>query len=353
MKIPPHARIGYLAFCATAFLVYAATLQAPAYNNDMVAYVGAARQYLGLEGAEWEKAASEDVMSAVRGTRREAKIREKLEDGALRHGNDMSPMDTRALYVLATIAVSYFTGTMSTATYVVSVIAGAVTLVLLGGLLIREKLTVFLLFPVALMIAGLDSVSKRSTPDSLVAMIAVAIVCAGLRTPRFGLWLLPLLPATRPDYILLAPFFAYALYDRRYRLDTIISMAIAGLIYIAISNYFGSQGYIASFNRLIPGPGISSNINDYVDAYVFGIGKLFALTSKGIMTTAIITIGAILSLANVKEKRSAHGFCVAAVCFALSHFLLFPAGQSRYYFVATGLALVVIFSWLGRSRPRA
>lgn len=361
------ARVACLLFFASALVVYSATEQ-PRYNWDMIGYVASAYSYLGAQGQEL----SEQTYADVRAATDEARF-EELTGGEHEYSHYRSIVyrdaaalqqqvpfyNIRVIYVLATIATSFFAGTMSAATYIVSLIAGAVTLLLLSSLLLRERLIAFLTFPFVLMVAGLGYLSRYSTPDMLASMVAIAIVCIGLqggRASRLAMLLLPLLPAARTDYIILVPLFAWLLYSREYWAQAVIAVAASIMVYFAINTLAGNYGYLTIFNFFfISGPhpypmemDISANINDYIGAYASGIPKL--LTGEG---AAIIAAGTLLAIFQVNSRRSIHGFALAATAFCALHFMLFPAGLYRYYFVATGLSLVVIFLSASRYAPLA
>ena len=356
------ARAGYLLFAALAFLAYLA-VKGPKHNEDMIGYVASAYSYQGLEG----RALLEKTYEDVRATADEARFWHITQRDDEHRTMYLDPVSleqrtiifkTRVIYILSVIAASFFTDTMSAATHVVSAVSGVIILLLLSGLLLRSRLTVFLLFPLALAAAGLAPLSAYSTPDMLAAMTAIAIACVGLRAPRPAIWLLPILPAVRPDYILIAPLFAWVLYRREHRLEAMVSVALAVIVYCAINRWFNNYGYLTHFNLTLiqvfhPYPldmPISSHSKDYVDAYLNGVRNLFLRPSMAVCT-AIIALGATLAASSgASLKRSIAGFAVAATVFSLSHFMLFPIGLYRFYFVATALSLVVIFTSIGRAK---
>ena len=359
------SRVGYLLLAALALLAYLSVK--PSKNNwDMIGYVASAYSYQGIEGSELLEKTYADVRAATDENSfeelvglngdRDIDYRRAVHRDPAALEQQTIPYKTRVIYVLATIATSFSTDTMSAATYVVSACAGIVALLLLSSLLIRERLIVFLLFPVALVFADLASLSRYITPDMLAAMTAIAIACIGLRAPRLAILLLPLLPAVRLDYILMVPLFAWVLYGRECRVETIASMILASIIYSVINNWFSNHDYLVHFNLGLIQPQpyplemtISHNINDYVGAYINGIRELFSHTN-----TAIIILGTTLAVVLGNPlKRSVAGFAVAANVFAFLHFMLFPIGHYRFYFVATAFSLVVIFLSVGRyKQPR-
>ena len=352
-----HWRAGWLLLCAGLLLAYSLA-KPPKANWDMIGYVAAAYHYLGLEGQELHRATYADIRAAVSDAHFQ-----RLVDGRPFHRavhqdpqalSQQTHYRTRVSYVLLTLAVSGLTGSVAQATYLVSIIASAATLLLLGSLLLRERLAVFLLFPIVLAsteVTSITSLARYSTPDMLAVMTAVAIVCAGLHRPRLALLLLPLLPTVRPDYILLAPLFAYALHEPAHRLRTAMALGLTCLAYLLATSLFATYGYLTDFNyTFIQGPQpypeamrASQDIMDYVRAYPPGIREL---ASHG--QNYLIPLAAILACLSARrggfQRRSLAGFTLAAAVFALLHFMLFPLGHYRLYMVAICLSLVTLFA---------
>ena len=341
------ARVVWL--CLWAGVVFGYGVVEPKHNWDMIGYTASAYGYLGLEGRGLHEAAYADVRGAVdegrfrRLTERSDFHRMVYEDPAALewHGYYRS----RAGYVLAVLLASLFTGSMAVATYMVSAAAGAVTLLLCGGLLLRQRLWLFLPFPLLLSVFDLSALSRHSTPDMLAAMTAAAVVCVGLRRPGAALLMLPLLPFIRTDYILLVPLFAGVLYSRDLRLHTAVGLALAGGVYFGLSALFDSRGYLEMFNYSFIGgfsPAmdipVSSDIGDYLAAYRDGLRELASNIS-----TWVILLGALLAFKGISRRHSIEGFTLAAVIFVLLHFALYPSGLYRFYFVATMLSLLTLF----------
>lgn len=347
-----------------ALLLFAYGVMNPRHNWDMIGYVGAACHYLGLDRQSMHRATYDDLRGALSAQR----FRDFTEGGELQRAFHTDPealaqhthYRTRLLYVLLTLAVSPLAGSLSAATVAASALAAAVLLLLSGGLLIRQRLGLFLAFPLALAAARLGSLAGYSTPDTLAAMTAMALVCIGLCRPRLALLLLPLLPAARTDYLLLAPLFAWTLYSPERRLETAIGLGLAGLVYAALTQGFGDLGYVTIFNMSFihlghPYPAtmpISANPADYLAAYPPGLGRFF-----GHGSAYVILLGTLLALrarfarTGGAGRLSLESFALAASLFVLLHFALFPAGRSRHYLIAIALALLVIFTALPRLRP--
>ena len=359
-------RLSYLVLCAALLLVYAAE-KGPRYNWDLVGYVAATYSYLGLTGRSLHAATYGDIRAYAD----DAHFRRLTEGPDFHRAVYQDPealqqqthYRTRVAYVLLTLLVSGLTGSVSEATYIVSMAASAVTLLLLGSLLVEGRLAAFLLFPLVLAVDWLTSftsIVRLSTPDMLAVMTAAAIVCAGLRRPRLAILMLPLLPSVRPDYMLLVPFFAWVLWERAYRLETAIALSLACLIYFAITGLLSTYGYLTDFNYgLIQGPQaypeemqLSRDTSDYVAAYQTGIQAL-----AGYNANWLILVGAALALLTAWKgsfrKRSIQGFMLAAAAFTLLHFALFPEGHYRYYFLAISLALVTVFASASQQKPSA
>ena len=357
------ARLAWLLCFALLLLGYTA-LKEPKHNWDMIGYVASAYSYLGLEGAELHQATYADVRAATD----DARFAELTASTDYRRTVHQDPVAleqqaqyrTRVVYVLATLLTSLFTETLSAATYYVSVTAAVLTLLLLGGLLLRERLAVFLLFPFALAAANLTALARYSTPDMLAAMVATAIVCLGLRRPRLAMALLPLLPATRTDYIILAPLLAWALYQRRHRFELAAVLLVAGGAYLAINHFFGAPGYLTMFNFALiqdyppyqASIVASSNPSDYLAAYATGLQTLASQSAAWvILLGALLALRPLIARDRSFTRCSLEGFTLASAAFALLHFALYPAGHYRFYFAATGLALAMIFTTLSRHLP--
>ena len=263
--------------------------------------------------------------------------------------------------MLLTLLVSGLTGSVSEATYLVSMAAGAVTLLLLGSLLTGKWLVVFLLFPIALTIGAitpLSSLARSSSADMLAVMTAVAIACAGLTRPRLALLMLPLLPSIRPDYILLAPLFAWALYERAHRLETAIALAMAGLVYLLVNSFFSTIGYLAHFNYALiqnfpaypEEMQLSTSLADYAGAYLNGVKALVSY-SEHWLALAGIALACLAVRKSGFRRRSIEGFTLAAAAFMLLHFALWPVGHPRFYALAICLALATVFAAASQRMP--
>ena len=356
-------RWGCLALFAGLLVVYC-SVRAPKYNWDVIGYVAAGYSYLGLEGWELHEATFSDIRAAAG----EERLQELIEGDRFRYtvGRDSAALEqqgqyrTRVGYVSSALLLSYFIGgdgegrNISLATYLISLGAAVITLLMLGSLLVRVKLAAFLLFPVFLSMAGLSSMARYSSPDMLAAMATLAVVCIGLKRPRWAIFLLPLLPLFRIDYILLVPLFAWVLYSRAYRVETAVALVSVAAVYLLIDGLLGagalnhlemfSYGFIQGPQPYTADITVSTDIRHYISAYLNGI-EHFVTEVKNWP----IFIGTVLALRDgISGRRSFAGFTLAAAAFTLLHFMFWPTGHYRFAFVATALSLIIIFQTAGR-----
>ncbi|MCE8417705.1 hypothetical protein LZ190_03110 [Rhodovulum sulfidophilum] len=339
------------------------------HNWDVIGYTAAAYKLMGETGTDRLSARTyEDIRRATA-----PETFEKLTTGDYRAAVYQDPealrqqlpfYSIRPLYVALSIAGSKLTGTIAGGTALVSALCGGLLLILGWAAVSPRSIALAALLPFALYEAGLGSLARLSTPDGLAALVALAALLLCHRHPRPAMLLFALLPLARTDFVILLPFAALLLHGRVPRLWIAAMLGVGAAAVVGLNAFSGNYGYLRIFDfTLVSGPQPypaemeeTLGVTDILDAYARGLQRLVS-KDTGMIALLLGTAGFLAAKAMRGRLLPFDKAVLAALGFVLLHFLAFPSGFVRHYFVAACLCLILwarlIDGWSARRQRRS
>ena len=321
------------------FVLYFA-IDRPIYNTDIVGYVASVYELIGLSGDALKDAVYDDVKNAAPHIYSHYAGTKLYEDpSALQQQTPFFKI--RYVYVWITYALGQLTGSFSQATVLISAVSGFL-IVLISGILFWNAGSgiAFLFVPPAIILGSTLTLSRITTVDALAALVAV-FLCALILTKRHitTAFLIALLPLFRTDYIIFALAICVILFLRGRSRLAVLSIFFALLTYFAVNHFAENYGYAVIFNYTFidqwnPYPltmPISDNFFDYVKAYIRGVWEL--INKPHIFFYPIIYTTVLVFLLYNRYQNRFFTIYLACLFFAVAHFLLFPFGLFRHYFM--------------------
>lgn len=337
-----------LVIVALAVLAFANLLDRPKYNWDVIGYVASAYSYLGYSGDELSELTFDDVESVVTEERFAAMTsgpyRGLVYEDPKALEQQLPLYEIRVLYVGLVLLASQLGPSVAASTAIVSAAAAAFALFFALMVARMRNMVGLVLLALVLFHSPIELVGRISTPDSLAIAMAMLGIWLSQHRPSFGLLTLCLLPLARTDY---AIFAVYSLIAHRAKISPIVlvfSTALCVALYFVVTEHFENHGLVHIFNfTLISGPQpypaemeLSSDISDYLGAYVAGLNHLVSQ-----LPTALAALFVILRV-KVQPLDDEGRWIVVALAFVLTHFSVFPAAFERSYAVATILVLLFV-----------
>jgi hypothetical protein len=340
---------------ATALWVGVQAYATPSHNWDMIAYVAAALQRDGLRGDDLLRAtydavrkevsaAEYDILTAPAG---EDYYRHTVSTNAAALEQNLQFYTVRPAYIAAIRLLGHGLGIgYPKATYLVSALTGALSVLALALLFTPMGWPQAVLFPVIIFNSGLAYVASMSVPDALAGFAALSGLLALARRSGLVHGIAIILPAIRPDYLILS--LLLCLPGLLVRRSIAAGAAAAASLAAGVAATFLGHGYgwVTAFNfafitGAIPFPAdmvVSTRLADYLGAYS-------AFATFLIYSPFVVPLSAACILAG-RRFRSGAGmdlvYAIAGAFFA-AHVAIFPSRDFRFYdwFVAlTYMALI-------------
>lgn len=324
----------------------------PAYNWDMIGYVASVNFLKGESPKQISKATYADVRK-ISGQ----EPFHRLVAGPYRRGvyhsykaleQQIPFYDIKIGYIFVLWLLSCFSGSISESTILVSSVSSGL-LVLIASLFVKKKLgNISVFVPVLLVSAGILSLARASTPDSIAALAGFACVLLAEKRPKFCFLVIPLLSLIRPDYIIFAVLLLIVLHIKTKDTVFVALSAAASLgIYVSLGMILKSYSYPLLFNFSfisypVPFPKalqISHRLSNYFNVYV---GAMPVILQSYFYVNLICFCAAIFRI-KIGDNSFHHSITLAVILYAAAHFVLFPALDTRFYFFSMAVDTIFLF----------
>lgn len=357
---PRIAAAGWFVALATTVLVGAVGAMKPLHNWDMISYVAAAYASEGLAGRELSDRVYADVAAEVGpdafSTLVEGEYRATVHRDPESLRQQLPITRIRVVYV-ALVRLAHAAGaTYPQATYLVSAVAAAVSVILLS-LICRSLGLSLLLVPLVVLWGGYIRLARLSTPDAITCLVALLVVWLLLTKRPLAYAVAALLPLFRSDFVLLSVLLAaFGWLDGR-RVVALVSALTGVALYLGLNAAFGGYGWRTLVNVTFivgahPYPetmAVVPGIEPYLRAYWRGVGTILRhhhiLVYAGVFLLFWSRAG---RQAMPREQLAALGVMAA---FMAGHWLLFPVYGERFFSSAASTVLLVALAHLSRVWP--
>lgn len=249
-----------LYFFIFAFSISFYAYRKPVHNWDMIAYVASVNYLKGLRKDSLSKATYSDVRHSVSTSQFQSLTRGYYKSTVYKEPISLSEQlpfyEIKPLYIVVCWLVSFFTKSISNATVIVSAVFGGLFILISSFFLKRRAGAISVILPPLLLSIGGLQLSQLSTPDIFAATMGLIGVSLTENHPKISLVFLAILPAIRPDYIILTSFIATLIYfSENIRVFAIISLLSSFTLYFTIKIFFHGYSYPLLFNfSFISGP---------------------------------------------------------------------------------------------------
>lgn len=325
------------------------------YNWDVIGYVSTIHYENGFRGSDLSLVTYDDIRKEVSA--------ERFDELTL--GSDYSRIvfeDPAALEqhvpfyrirFLYTSLVQTFANvlgvTLTKSSVLVSALFTAMCVVMLGALLLQQKISVWTL-PIIVLLSGIIRLGKLSTPDSMAAFIMLAATYTFIRGTSFTLAICLIIPLVRTDFVIFSLLLiALSSYPKSSLIK--LSCVLGNIVSVAAINHWsGNYGWLTIFNftliEITPYPlqlTASTSIWDYLEAY-----------RKGLFTVATayetyIAVGAVAGgFYKIKPPQPLALVAALLMLGVALHFLAFPAFFTRFYFAHIAILCIVYLAARGQ-----
>jgi hypothetical protein len=220
--------------------------------------------------------------------------------------------------------------------------------------------TIWFSIPLFVLMNGNVEVARLGSPDGLAFLYTAILTRFFLRRSKYLYLLLPLSIFVRTDLIFLVGLTLGYLFlkHKKQRLMAVLSLLASVFIYLAINKYFGNYGwttvfylvFVSDFTLNYPATTtVTVTLRDYIYA-LFDGGLDILITDAFDIFIAIFALHLGVSLRLTGMRASFHSFfsqrinaiAVISFVYVVVHFLVFPAGYSRF-FAAQYLLIILAF----------
>jgi hypothetical protein len=327
----------------------------PLNNWDMVAYAGSAKSYATSDKkaihefaySELEQYAGEETF--IKLTASSSYRRTFYSDPeAFRQAlpwYQIRPAYTGLMYVLHAAGMNIYQ-----ASRVVSAVA-VLFAIWVFYFAFRRYVASILWFAVPFFIVlygGIEN-ARLSTPDGLAFLYSGTLTYLFLRRSRWAPWLLPVAILIRTDLIFLVALFAVYLFwfEKAQRISATVSLLASLTTYLVINKVFGNYGwstvfylvFISDFTLNYPADkDIHISFIQYFHAVLTGARKIIENDKfNAFIGISLLHAGTLLgtkrlavSLHSFMSQRI-NALAAISISYVFIHFLVFPAGYSRFF----------------------
>lgn len=349
-KIP---RLFYVFFLSIALPFSFSNI--PQYNWDIVGYTAAGYSLNGLENEILHKTTFEDIEKGVpevafKSLTEKSLYKKKVYSEHESLNQQLPFYKIRIAYVFLVMIFGEIIGSLSKATILISIISGFLIILTTSLNCINIKNTyIFLLIPLIVGIIIKD-VSRYSTPDALAGLIALwGLLTLNHRIKVVPIFLISFLVFFRTDFIIFSLIISLYFFLKKKRLESILILFQSIVFYSFIKFYIDSYSYLTIFNfTLINGPDpypkemmISYDYIDYIKAYLIGI---FRIVGNKVFWIILFSLFFIIKEREGFFRNNLFHLYLIAISFFCVHFILFPSGFERFYFLVN----IIVFLFLLR-----
>jgi hypothetical protein len=353
----------YLIIMATATVILIYGVMKPERNWDMVAYVAAAYHKDGYSGADLTRETYGDIKNGV-----SAKRFSKLVTGEYRETVFRDPASleqqlpfysARVVYIELIRLFKHFGLSYTKATYVISAIFAALSVLVLGLITLEAKVSIAIL-PLVVALTGYWEIAQLSTPDAMACFFSLLGIYSLIRKGKLVFFIAAILPLIRTDFILLSWLLMIFTYRQGDRFISLFSLLSAAAIYVSVNKLTGNYGYLTLFNftfigSLNPYPeriAISHQLGDYLIPYALLLQSLLSHPHTVVYALALYLFW--LNRDQLKEGK-VHFYClfILPFVFGAAHMLLFPSDHFRFFVFSASLIFVWSLMVVGKQSERS
>ena len=232
--------------------------------------------------------------------------------------------------------------------------------------------TLWFSVPFFILLNGVVEVARIGTPDGLAFLYTGILSALFLRQSRSILWLLPLAVILRTDMIFLVGLMLGYLFLRHksYRIPSIISLLATVAIYLFINKYFNNYGwatvfYLVFITDMHLNYPADTEISISVSQYLMSLarGTIEILINDGFdvfMGLFAIQLGISFKVTGFKQSvinyfmYPVNALAVISFVYVIVHFLVFPAGYSRFFaaqYLTILLTLLTVINRINTIHP--
>jgi hypothetical protein len=267
----------------------------------MVAYVAASYHKDGYRGAELTRETYGEIKKEV-----SSKRFSKLTTGEYRETVFRDPSSLEQQLPFYSIRIGYIelmrllkkAGLSYTkSTYVISAIFAALSVVVLGLIMLRTVVPTAML-PAVVAVTGYTELASLSTPDAMACFFSLLGIYSLIIKGRLVFFVAAILPLIRTDFILLSGLLTSCTYLQGSKSLSLLSFLSAIAFYISINMLHGNYGYLTLFNftfigSLTPYPAdiaISHQLGDYLIPYALLLNDLISHSYSVIYVLSLFLI---------------------------------------------------------------
>lgn len=345
---------------AVALMVLASGLISPKYNWDIIGYVASAYSYDGLQGAELSQLVYADIKREVGPDKFDSLIDGDYQKTVYTDPDSLSQhlpfYKIRVAYVQGMRGLHNFGVSYPKATFIISAFFASFSVFLLGALCRVGNVSIKWV-PFIVLLCGYGSLARLSTPDAMACFVSLWALYSCVYRKSIFYFIVILIPLVRTDYVILSLILCLHAFFRGERLISLAASLVALGIYFSINYYCNNYGWLAIFNfsliGLDPYPKyirISKDISLYTLAYLNGFKDLLKHRDIIIYVPALLIfvfMDGYKTLSN--ELRVALRI---AVSFMVSHMLLFPAYENRFFIFSLSIFVISCLSFVASRKLR-
>lgn len=366
----------YFGIFSIAMLAY--TLTNPSNNWDMIAYVGSVKNFETGDSNEIHEYAysglrefvDDDTWTELTSSSnyRKTLYADPESFRQVLPWYQIRPVYTGLMYLLNKLGLNiYFSGYLVSA---LAVIAGLWVFYYAFRPYIAS--TLWFAVPFFIMLNGTVEDARLGTPDGLSFLYTAILTLYFLRRSQWLIILLPLAVCIRTDLIFLVAFFLGYLFirERASRLPAILALLTTVVIYLTINKIAGNYGwatvfylvFVSNFNLNYPADThVVITLPDYMRALMNGtLDILQSDAFDAFVGLFALQIGILLrlkgftrSLIHLFEQRI-NALALISFAYVIVHFLIFPAGISRFFaaqFLSGLLVFLALVNRVGNLKP--
>ncbi len=363
--------IGYFIAFTLALFLYA--IFKPIHNWDLVAYVGAVKSFETENKQEISDFAYGELKAYA-----DAETWDQLTNGSEYRRNlyadpesfnqvlpwyQIRPVYTGLMYSLNEyLGINLFkAGHLISA---VSVVVGLWVFFYAFNELIGR--TLWFAVPFFILLNGIVEVARLGTPDGLAFLYTAILTALFIRQKKSILWLLPLAVIVRTDMVFLVGLTLGYLFLRHksYRIGTFLSLIATVAIYLFINKYYNNYGwatvfYLVFITDMHLNYPADTEIHISVSQYLMSLAKgtVEILVNDGFdsfIGLFAIQLGISFKVTGFKSsvvsyfKHPANALAVISFTYVIIHFLVFPAGYSRFFAAQYLIVLLTLLALINR-----
>lgn len=228
--------------------------------------------------------------------------------------------------------------------------------------------------PFFIVLYGAVENARLSTPDGLAFLYTGILTTLFLRHSRWTHWLMPLAILVRTDLVFLVALFSVYLFwfEKTQRKAATVSLLASLVTYLVINSVFGNYGwstvfylvFVSEFTLNYPAnKEIHISLEQYSHALFKGIQQMIESDKfNAFIGISLVHAGTLPGSKRLAASR--HNFmaqrinvlAVISVIYVLIHFLVFPAGYSRFFtaqYLTGLLCFLSLLTQLGNLHPAA